>query len=233
MKHPKNLGRNRQLSERSVEDELIDLLLLALSNLDIKYTALAQELASRMGSRGIIIVALFKENEKLPAYELAFSIGLGGYGIVFIRRELADKLPEEVIKFIVAHEVAHIVKNHAIASYTTRQLTKISFDSLKDSIKNLNRTKKSEKPTANLLLIIISLALLAQTTKYEATTIKEQELEADTLAAKTTGCKPALIFAEILNHLKKQGINTSHETTLGAPALTLDERINNIKRICQ
>ena len=49
---------------------------------------------------------------------------------------------------------------------------------------------------------------------------------------KLTGCNGALIFAKMLEQLKMREYNVSHESMLGFPALTVDERIKFIREKC-
>jgi hypothetical protein len=62
--------------------------------------------------------------------------------------------------------------------------------------------------------------------------VKIQELEADNIAIQLAGCEGALYFAKALEAFKKQGINVSHKAILGVPALSIEERINNLRQHC-
>ena len=75
----------------------------------------------------------------------------------------------------------------------------------------------------------VTLKLVAE---IDPKIVKQEELEADDIAIRLTGCRGVLIFAEMLKELRAQGYAISHESMLGFPALTIDERINFIRHRC-
>jgi hypothetical protein len=88
---------------------------------------------------------------------------------------------------------------------------------------------------ANKLLELVIKFLLGSITliteiKIDMEVIKGQELEADNIAIQLAGYEGALHFVKMLETLKKKGIDVSHEAILGVPALTIEERINNLRQ---
>ncbi|WP_048163206.1 hypothetical protein [Thermogladius calderae] len=63
--------------------------------------------------------------------------------------------------------------------------------------------------------------------------VKREELEADEIAIRLAGCKGVFIFARMLKQFEREGYTISHESILGFPALTIDERIRFIYEKCQ
>lgn len=214
---------------------LSNLILYAVANIDQYYSRKAMMLLSGINTNSYIIVSKFNHN-KLRFCGLACSIGLGGFGIVFMDREvLGDPdVPEELKDFILVHELAHIVRNHVISKVFIKFLEETFIQALGESIKSLEGTKDIIDKIFNLIsttfLYSVTLKLVDE---IDPQVVKQQELEADWIAIELTGCRGALVFAEILKQLKLQGYDVSHESIFGFPALTIDERIRFIYQKCQ
>jgi Zn-dependent protease with chaperone function len=91
------------------------------------------------------------------------------------------------------------------------------------------KVKKLSEVLINLLLgsIILIVGIM-----IDMEVVKRQELEADNIAIQLAGYEGALHFAKMLEAFKKQGIDVSHEAILGVPALTIEDRINNLRQHC-
>jgi len=201
------------------------------------YTMKTLEYMRRLGLQGYIIVFSYA-SEKIPLLTqvcgIACSIGLNGFGIIFLSREILynPKISSELKEFIIAHEVAHIVRSHTINRILIRTLFTILLQLFFMSIENLVRSKKPLETLLYLITIVMQVLGMVQTIKIDINVIKMQELEADAIATYLTGCRVAQRFLEWLSTLYKSGVFISHVAVLGLPALTMEERINNIKLLC-
>jgi len=197
------------------------------------YTKKTEELLARLGVRGYVLVVELK-GDLAPLCGIACSSGMGGFGFIFINRKALDNLSmlRGVEDYILAHEVAHIARSHSIATYFLRLSLELSGQILREAGKALAGSKGFQKVLVALLATILTSTYIAFA-KADADTIQRQELEADDIAIRLAGCHKALKFAGILERLKQQGIWVSHYSTLGLPALTVDERINFIRERCQ
>lgn len=222
-------------NRNTVEKELGKLILYALLNADQYYSQKAMMLLRNMRVSGYIVVSRFHRDE-LPFCGLACSIGLGGLGIIFIDKEFLGNpaVPEELKDFVLAHEIAHIVRGHILSKIMLRFLTETYIQALSESIRSLEKAKDVIDALFNVIITIflfgVTLKLVGE---VDPQRVKQEELEADEIAIKLTGCKGALIFAKMLEQLRLQGYNVSHESMLGFPALTIDERIKFIQYKCR
>jgi len=216
-------------------EKLGRLILYALLNVDHSYSQKAMMLLRNMRVGGYIIVSKFHRNE-LPFCGLACSIGLGGFGIVFIDKEFLSSpaVPKDLKDFVLAHEIAHIVRGHILSKIMLRFITETFIQALSESIKSLEKAKDIIDALFDVITTVflfgITLKLVGEVDPQQ---VKQEELEADEIAIKLTGCKGALIFAKMLEQLKLQGYHISHESMLGFPALTIDERIKFIQHKCR
>lgn len=229
-----SLGDNRPL-ETSMSEHLIYLILYALKNLDLQYTQKALEFIRKLGVRGYVVVSRH-DDKVIPICGLACSLGFGGFGIIFINSNFVcgTVYPEELKDFILAHELAHITRNHAISGILLDFILKTSMNALKESFESLRRSRDLADLFGSLIaLVTTSLTTFKLAVEVEPTIIKQQELEADSLAIDLCGCKGAKMFAKILKALKLHGYSVSHESTLGFPALTIDERLEFIYAKCK
>ena len=221
--------------QRQVESEdLKNLILYAIMNFDKDFSQRTMSFLKNMGINGYIIVSKFN-NKDLPFCGLACSLGLGGFGIIFIEERILynHNIPKEFKDFILAHELAHIVRGHIVSKIFIRFLSETFIQALSESIRSI---EKAGDILDKLISLIFSVFLFKITfklvTEIDPQQVKQEELEADEIAIKLTGCKGALMFAKMLEQLKMRGYNVSHESMLGFPALTVDERIRFIKEKC-
>lgn len=214
-------------------ERLLDLILYATVNINQQYSQKAMMLLNKMGINGFIIVSRF-DSEVLPRCGLACSIGLGGFGIVFMHRGLLTdpNIPEELKDFILAHEVAHITRSHVLPRFITRFLAESTIKALSENLKYPTKTG-SLSDLFNILAEILFAAVILKTTiEADSQIIRQQELEADNIAIDLVGCEGALTFTKILEYLRSQGYSVSHESILGTPALSINERIRFIYQRC-
>jgi hypothetical protein len=216
------------IQKKDIVKQFIHILSYALKNRNDYYTNKAIEFLRRMNIHyGFIIVCNYNK-EDFPQFGIAASIGLSRFGIIFIEKSFFKdrKIPEKLKEFIIAHEVAHIVRSHVILSLLTRKLFEISTEAIGESI------EKAETIAETIVIFLLGLFSLFSLTMVDINVVKSQELEADNLAIQLAGYEGALHFVKMLEILKKQGIDVSHETILGVPALTIEERINNLRQHC-
>jgi Zn-dependent protease with chaperone function len=214
------------IQKKDIVKQFIRIISYALKHRNDYYTNKAIEFLRRMNIYyGFIIVCNYNKKD-FPQFGIAASIGLSGLGIIFIEKSFFEdrEIPEELKEFIIAHEVAHIVRSHAILSLLTRKLFEISTEAIGESI------EKAETIAETIVIFLLGLFLLFSLTMVDINVVKSQELEADNLAIQLAGYEGALHFAKMLEVFKKQGIDVSHEAILGVPALTIEERINNLRQ---
>jgi len=222
-----------KMMESDVVEALKYLVLYAIINFDQQYSKKARELLERAGVNGYIIVSRFNRKD-LPKCTLACSVGLGVIGIVLMDNELLDSpsYSEELKEFILAHEIAHIIRGHILSKIFIKFLMEFSMQALKDSIESSGKAKDVLARLFDLIMIVFLRATFKFVTEVDQQIVKREELEADEIAIKLAGCHGAVMFAKILEQLKAQGYNISHESILGFPALTLEERIRHIYQKC-
>lgn len=222
------------MSLEGIKKGLLILILYAIKNFNQYYSQKAMTLLRKISTSGFIIVSEFNKDE-LPFCDLACSAGLGGLGIVFINKNILTNpdIPEELKDFILAHEIAHIVRSHILSRIFIKFLTESFIQALKKSIKSLEEARDVIDVFFNLISTVflfgVSLKLIVE---IDPQIVKQEELEADSIAIKLTGCKGALLFAKTLEWLRMQGYSVSHESLLGFPALMIDERIRFIQEKC-
>jgi len=219
---------------KDITDQLESVISTALHNFNMYYTNKAIEFLRKLNVSGFIFVSSFKPGDIPCGNSLACSIGLGGYGIIFVKRDILEdsSIPEKFKEFIIAHEIVHIVRNHVVVSLFIRILFGASLEAIMEIIKKAPKSRELE----NILSIFFALPILVATTggflKADVEEVKRQELEADTIAIQLTGCEGALLFAKLLKELQKMGYNVSHEAALSIPALTIEERVSNLLQQC-
>jgi len=150
-----------------------------------------------------------------PAFSLGFNI-IYPFGAVFVNEEF-KKLKKNWLKYIIAHETAHIILNH----YPLNILLSEGIASLPPNIRVLIELYRFTSASLNLYKEI--------TSPLEGITA-EKELDADEWAVKVISMKKPAI--EFLTWLKEKGLKISHYSPYtGLPALSIDERIRRIKKI--
>jgi Zn-dependent protease with chaperone function len=219
-----------QLTDQFI-DQFIDLIFNALRDTNQYYTRKANEFLNKMNTKGYVIVSSYRPEQ----CGLACSTGIGGIGIIFIDRMFfEDKLfPEELKEFIIAHELAHIVRSHVVPTLFTRALIQVNLDALGELIYRIFKSGGLLEAVLGMALLLSLLNALAELTKADAELIRTQELEADSLAVQLAGCESARYFIELLEILKKHGYDVSHVAVLGNTALKIEERLDNLKRLCR
>lgn len=158
----------------------------------------------------------------MPLSEISCSIGLGAFGIVFVNKDLfADpEIPEELKEFILAHEVAYIVRSHILLRVLIKFIGDVVLTKLlKKSLKLLEKAKDIVEGIFRFITTMATCVLIMEVAKIDSQTVKREELEADDIAIRLAGCKGAQIFANFLEWLQNRGFNISHESVLGFPAL--------------
>lgn len=214
---------------------LVSLIHYALHNIDHNYTRKVQELVRKLGVNGFVIVSKHSINE-IPKCGLACSIGFGGFGFIFIERNFAcsTSFSEELKDFVIAHELAHIVKNHVVPQLIITAILVSFVDMHIESSKSLWRNRSSEDFIRKLIDSILTYVFTYSfSVNVEAKVIKQQELEADDIAINLCGCRGAIMFTELLKAFRLHGYDVSHKTLLGFPALTIDERLRFIYDKCR
>jgi Zn-dependent protease with chaperone function len=191
------------------------------------------EFLKRSNINGYIIVSSFKQDD-LPYWGLASSMGVGGFGIVFVEKSIleSDTVSERLKDFIIAHEVAHIVRGHIVVYAFTRTFFVVILEDVKEVLESALKSKKPEDFLLGLLLFLLFKFPAQKLAEVDAETVKKQELEADNIAVQLAGREGALLFAKWLGELKRRGYDVSHESVLGFPALTIEERISNLLQQC-
>jgi Zn-dependent protease with chaperone function len=215
-----------------VIDQFIKLVLNALRHANHYYTRRAKEFLNKMGAKGIIIVSNYRP--PISQCGLACSMGVGGVGIIFIERSFFEdkRIPEELKEFIIAHELVHIVRSHVVPTILTRMLFQLFSKALEETIDSVLKSKELPEVVVGIAFFLFWLYGSLGLVKIDAELIRAQELEADSLAVQLTSCNGARYFIELLRVLKEWGYDVSHEALLGFPALTIEERIDNLQRLC-
>jgi Zn-dependent protease with chaperone function len=204
----------------------VEVALHMLRNYNQYYTDKANEYLKKLGVSGGIVV-LGYSSKYLPQLQemfgLACAVGVGGWGVIIVERELFENVPEGCREFIVAHETAHIARNHLIARVFINAMFKMIIEpSLREALK-----------TRDFLGILLGVFSVAVTLGVDVEVVRGEELEADTIAINLTGCESAQCFARFLKILQEGGQRISHEAILGLPALTIEERLANISQYCR
>ncbi|WP_228009328.1 M48 family metalloprotease [Fervidicoccus fontis] len=117
--------------------KLVYIILYALANYNPLYT---QRVNKLVGSSGIMVSGC--DRDILPC-GIACSIGLGGYGIIFVDKAIlaSREIPDEFKDFVLAHEAAHITHNHVLSRLITHLLAKISIEVLIECVRSLEKAK--------------------------------------------------------------------------------------------
>jgi Zn-dependent protease with chaperone function len=216
-----------------VLDWFINLISNALRHVNHHYTGWANGLLNKVNVEGYIIVSNYKP--RIPQCGLACSMGVGGVGLIFIEKSFFENkhISEELKKFIIAHELAHITQGHLVATLFTKVLVQMNLNVLKETVVSTLKSKGFLETIFGMLLSLYWFYGLLELTKIDIKLVREQELEADSLAVQLAGCEGARYFIELLEVLKEQGYDVSHEGVLGLPALTIKERLDNLQLLCR
>ncbi|BAB67039.1 helix-turn-helix domain-containing protein [Sulfurisphaera tokodaii] len=194
-----------------------------------KYTELAKEFARKLLNNTIIHISV------LPStYEkcgIACSEGISILGNIYVSEGFFS-LPESVKEFIIAHEVAHIIRGHSITKYVLSIFTGVLHEEARQLTMSSFRDSRIIKKIARFFIgAILEASVLYADATANAQTIKQQELEADSYAAKLVGTEKTKDFIKFLELYRQDYNNISHTSLLGFPALTIDERISNLEKL--
>jgi len=214
-------------------DWFINLTSNALRHINHYYTEWARELLNKMNVKGYVIVSNYKP--RIPQCGLACSMGVGGVGFIFIERSFFEdkRIPEELKKFIIAHELAHIARGHLVATLFARVLVQMNLNVLRETVVSTLKSKGFLETIFGMSLSLYWLYGLLELIKIDIELVRAQELEADSLAVELAGCEGSRYFIKLLEVLKEQGYDVSHEGVLGLPALTIRERLYNLQLLCR
>jgi excisionase family DNA binding protein len=194
-----------------------------------KYAKLANEFATKLlNNTNVFISVLPSTNSNCG---IACSEGLSTLGNIYLSKEFFS-LPESIKEFIIAYEVAHIVKGHSI----TKALMSIFSSKLYNASEQLIKNGFQEYGILGGIGRILIGAILMGDTLYansdaNAKTIKNQELEAEKCAARLVRAEKTEKFIKFLELYKDDYNNISHTSLFGFPALTIDEKISNLRKI--
>lgn len=213
----------------------MELVLHAAASIDQHLSQEAMALLKKMNVNGSVVVINF-DSDELPSCGLACSIGIGGFGIVFMNKAILGNpnIPEEAKSFILAHEVAHIARSHLLPRITFRFVAGLIAKILDEIARSQEEAESFSAPfflrLISTLLLSIALGAIGEADRQ---IVRQEELEADDIAITLAGCGGAIWFAKVLEWLRSQGVEVSHESILGFPALTIDERVKMIYQRCQ
>jgi Zn-dependent protease with chaperone function len=196
-------------------------------NYNVDYSNRVVNFLSRLGMDGYILVSEYIPKSCVMACSIGFSIGKSALGMIFVDKSVLEKLPRECQDFILAHELIHIIKNHSIMKLVVRYAFQMSLSMYNEIMNKSIKNNDVVGLIFSLLLLFISLMIQ----EADANTVKRQELEADATAAQLIGCGGTSCAVKFLLEMKNMGVNVSHVNVLGLPALTIDERINNLKQL--
>lgn len=164
-------------------------------------------------------VVTFKDKQIFsPAFCLgASSIVPSLYsGYIFIEENFSKSFTESELKWILLHEICHIVHGHSISKL----------------ILNAPEILTSIDPKWEIVKLIKDgvkfVQLFIEDSSFEDAVFKQQELEADSYASNVLGGKIGL---SVLNKLNKIYGGVSHSNIMFGveyPYLFINERINNI-----
>lgn len=140
-------------------------------------------------------------------------------GLIQVNDKILSKFPDNEIRFILAHECAHIFNNHTIATGFWHLLEK--------AVKGDNNENYQAVEFIKLILALGSKSNLPP----NAETLRTQEYEADRIAVNITGDLNSAISC--LTKLAGNDMNApSHTWELfgsAVPAMTMGERINSLR----
>lgn len=224
------------MRQENLVDRILGLLVYAYVNRDHYYSSKAIQYAQAIGARPPLFIVVAKLNPNdLPQCGIACSIGFGSVGVIFVDRRILDanNIPNELKEFIIAHEVAHVVRGHVVASLLLKHLIGTTLEIASEAFETLEKARDIMEFFAGFIAALLFAGLaLKLAVEVDPQTVKKQELEADELAIRLTGCQGAYAFIRILRELKQYGYSISHESLLGFPALTIEERIKFILQKC-
>lgn len=141
-------------------------------------------------------------------------------GIIYVNQDILSNFTDDEVKFILAHECAHILNNHLIL--------KTAWIALENILKGENGENYQTIERLKFLLALLSKEGIPP----NAVTLRDQEYEADALAVMITGNLNAAIST--LTKLSGGDLTTASHTwelfDKDVPAMTLDQRIAELKR---
>jgi len=169
----------------------------------------------------LVRVVRFFKPYKSPAFALGGSFFPGWCcGYIFVEDKFLQNFTQEEVKWILLHELGHIVADHSITSFIF-QLPEI-LSEMDQSLLWMKIIKDFGKLSQ----------ILKEGISTEEKTLKEQEFEADKFATLLTSKEVAL---SVLSKLQKKYGNVSHASEIFGfefPYLFISERIERIKRDC-
>lgn len=153
----------------------------------------------------------------LPFFDLQGTVVAG---IIHVNDSYLKNFTDEEVRFILAHECAHIFNNHAI----TTVLWKI-----------IEQATKGEKNENYLAVEIIKILLALNSPDSlppNAKTLKEQEYEADAIAVQVTGDLQSAIscLSKLAGNDMSRPSHTWELFGMHLPAMTLRARIEELRR---
>lgn len=164
------------------------------------------------------IFGIVTDESKIPSP--AFSIGLGTFGLIGASSNLISIMTHEELKFVVAHEVGHILHSHVLFNLAPSILKEIIGDRDFEDVKKF------------FALFEIFLMLTGKEGFVRKIT-KDKELDADRFAILLMRDKESAKSA-LLKLVNNDMDQVSHMCKIGdvqLPALTIRERIESIDRI--
>ena len=183
------------------------------------------QLLYRMGAQNVLVILVPTDKT------IASTIGLTLYepflglnppsvgGVIYVNEKVLKHLTDNEIRFILAHECAHIFNNHAIATAFWHYLEKI--------VKGDNNENYDVIEFIKFILAIGSKSKLPP----NAETLRNQEYEADRIAVNLTGDLSSAISC--LVKLCGNDMNSSSHTWelfgKAVPAMSMGDRINALR----
>lgn len=153
----------------------------------------------------------------IPLFQLQGAVVVG---IVYVNEKYLKAFTDAEIRFILAHECAHIFNNHSITSV----LWKI-----------IEQAAKGERNENYLAVEIIKILLALNSPDSlppNAKTLKEQEYEADAIAVQVTGDLQSAIscLSKLVGNDMSRPSHTWELFGMHLPAMTLGTRIEELRR---
>jgi len=163
-----------------------------------------------------------------PAFSVGATLLNNAFGLIVLEENFLSNFDVEETKFILAHETAHINKNHSVIS--------LILSVLGDEIKNIVKKRYAEKYRYIEGLWNLGWILFTRTT-FDGFIVNRQEKEADLLAVQLINNKSKAISA--LEKLAKKYANgdfnapshTTYVKDIAIPAITYKERIQAIQNM--
>jgi Zn-dependent protease with chaperone function len=187
-----------------------------------KLQSVANEFFSKLGNSRMQVSIQIINGHKMFAGARGLKLFNIPLGQIFISRSLLEKLSEDEVNFVIAHEVVHIDQNHLPATILLK-LPKDIIDALgKVDLRALG---------LSLLWDFVKLWIRFQGgLPPEAAITKQQELQADVWAIFLTGNKTAAIncLKKLVNNNLESPSHLWEVFDVKLPIMTMRERINDV-----